>query len=103
MLAIPAIWLTWSMIMFCVIIVSFAWRTDPNGDLISRPPLSHSSTLGARIALTIFFGISFVYLMQMLVDLSSRIPQDPDENVKMFTETRTPTTASTVYRENGYR
>lgn len=103
MLAIPTIWLTWSMIMFCVIIVGFAWRTDPNGDLISRPPLSHRSTLGARIALTIFFGISFYYLMQMLIDISSRIPQDPDENLRMFGETKTPTTASTFYRENGHQ
>ncbi|KAH9853279.1 hypothetical protein C2E23DRAFT_728784 [Lenzites betulinus] len=62
LLATPAIWLAWSMISFCVAILSFVWRTGAAGDVdpaTGAPvvqPLSARQALGVRIAITAVFG-----------------------------------------------
>ena len=50
LLATPAIWLAWSMISFCVSILSFVWRTGSQADQDGFTPLTPEQALGVRIA-----------------------------------------------------
>lgn len=72
LLASPAIWLSWAVVMFCVIIVSFAWRTDT---ITAGPsePLSPRSLLAARIMLTAFLIIGVLYFVLIVATLTQRI------------------------------
>ncbi|KAJ3560866.1 hypothetical protein NP233_g10554 [Leucocoprinus birnbaumii] len=72
LLAMPAVWLAWSMVIFMVAILSFVWRTGseadpPNG----RPPLSTTAALGPRIAITFLSFIGLVYLVLIVRTLKS--------------------------------
>ncbi|KAJ6464677.1 hypothetical protein C8R47DRAFT_956170, partial [Mycena vitilis] len=58
LLAMPAIWLSWSIIMFLTCIMSFIW--------LSGTPHSAESAqlaLGPRIGLTVVFSIALVYFV----------------------------------------
>ncbi|KXN91132.1 hypothetical protein AN958_02816 [Leucoagaricus sp. SymC.cos] len=72
LLAMPAVWLAWSMVIFIVTILSFVWRTgseaDPSG---GRPPLSTTAALGPRIAITFLVFIGLVYIVLIVRTLKS--------------------------------
>ncbi|PIL36421.1 hypothetical protein GSI_00109 [Ganoderma sinense ZZ0214-1] len=51
LLATPAIWLAWSMIAFCIAIMSFVWRTGSEADANGYPPLTKGQALGVRVAM----------------------------------------------------
>ena len=56
LLATPAVWLAWSMIAFCVAILSFVWRTGSQADPPDgRPPLTAAQALGPRVAISAVF------------------------------------------------
>jgi len=68
MLAIPAIWLAWSMIAFCIAILSFVWRTGattdpPDGN---RPQLSPAAAVIIRVIVTFIFGLGVVHFIMIV-------------------------------------
>ncbi|RDX48559.1 hypothetical protein OH76DRAFT_1352253 [Lentinus brumalis] len=56
LLATPAIWLAWSMISFCVAILSFVWRTGSQADQDGSVPLTATQALGVRVAISVVFA-----------------------------------------------
>ncbi|KZT13264.1 uncharacterized protein LAESUDRAFT_669722 [Laetiporus sulphureus 93-53] len=60
MLATPAIWLAWSMIAFCVSIMSYVWRTGSVADENSPPPLGRTQAIGVRTAITAVFVLGLL-------------------------------------------
>ncbi|KAF9038147.1 hypothetical protein BJ165DRAFT_424938 [Panaeolus papilionaceus] len=60
LLAMPAIWLAWSLVLYVTCILSFVWRT---GDPGSGPPapLSPGGLLAVRIVLTVILGLGGLY------------------------------------------
>lgn len=72
LLAMPAIWLAWSMVIFMVTILSFVWRTGSEVDPPDgRPPLSTTAALGPRIAVTFLVFIGLIYLILIVRTLKS--------------------------------
>ncbi|KAF8197517.1 hypothetical protein BJ912DRAFT_846294 [Pholiota molesta] len=60
LLSMPAVWLTWSIVLFIVAIMSFVWRTDPANDSISTFMLSATGLLIIRIAMSALLGLGLV-------------------------------------------
>ncbi|KAI0637519.1 hypothetical protein C8Q77DRAFT_1153253 [Trametes polyzona] len=62
LLATPAVWLAWSMISFCVTILSFVWRTGAAEDVDAATgdpvvaPLTARQALGVRVAISAVFA-----------------------------------------------
>ncbi|KAI8984843.1 hypothetical protein BD414DRAFT_417781 [Trametes punicea] len=61
LLATPAVWLAWSMISFCVAILSFVWRTgsaadQAEGGAPAHAPLNATQALGVRVAISAVFA-----------------------------------------------
>lgn len=71
LLAMPVVWLAWSMILFIVAILSYVWRTDASNDPNPRPPVSPLAALGPRIAITVIFAVGLVYLALIVRTLKS--------------------------------
>lgn len=71
LLAMPAVWLAWSMVLFIVAILSYVWRTDASNDPNPRPPVSPRAALGPRIAITGIFLIGLVYLVLIVRTLKN--------------------------------
>ncbi|KAF8890400.1 hypothetical protein BD779DRAFT_1671352 [Infundibulicybe gibba] len=65
MLAMPAVWLVWSMVLFVVSILSFVWRTGSASDP-SHVPLEGHAALGPRIAITGVFALGMVYFFMIV-------------------------------------
>ncbi|KAJ7500601.1 hypothetical protein B0H11DRAFT_2225591 [Mycena galericulata] len=61
MLAIPAVWLAWSIILFVTCIMAFAWRTGAAGDS-NASVLSNNAARGLRIGVSAVLGVALVYL-----------------------------------------
>ncbi|KAI0246780.1 hypothetical protein BJV78DRAFT_1286112 [Lactifluus subvellereus] len=59
LLALPGIWLAWSVLAFVIAIMSFVWRTGANGDKTSSLPPRQE--LGPRIGLTCQLVLGLVY------------------------------------------
>ncbi|KAJ3508099.1 hypothetical protein NLJ89_g5943 [Agrocybe chaxingu] len=64
LLAMPATWLAWSMIMYIVCIMSFVWRTGTIDDAERAPP-TYREVLAPRIVITVilFFGVTYFVLI----------------------------------------
>lgn len=64
----PAIWLAWAMMAFCVAILSYIWRTGSADDPTdgTYAPLSSGQALAVRTALTTIFGFGLVYFILIL-------------------------------------
>ncbi|KAI0951749.1 hypothetical protein AcV7_007759 [Taiwanofungus camphoratus] len=60
LLATPAVWLAWSMITFCISILSFVWRTGSEADQNPPAPLNRPQALGVRTAITVVFAFGVV-------------------------------------------
>ncbi|KJA18063.1 hypothetical protein HYPSUDRAFT_90259 [Hypholoma sublateritium FD-334 SS-4] len=60
LLAMPVIWLTWSIVLYIACIMSFIWRTNAQ-DTQTPPVLSHVSLLLIRILLSSVLGLGFIY------------------------------------------
>lgn len=59
MLALPGVWLAWSVLAFIVAIMSFVWRTGARGD--SHPPLPRVAEYGPRVFITCQLLLGLVY------------------------------------------
>ncbi|KIJ12907.1 hypothetical protein PAXINDRAFT_170945 [Paxillus involutus ATCC 200175] len=68
LLAMPSVWLAWSMIFFIIAILSFVWRSGSTADSVP-PSLSPSAALGPRIALTAVFLLGLVYFVAIVKTL----------------------------------
>ncbi|KIK92789.1 hypothetical protein PAXRUDRAFT_146559 [Paxillus rubicundulus Ve08.2h10] len=68
LLAMPSVWLAWSMIFFIIAILSFVWRSGSTADSVP-PSLSPSAALGPRIALTALFLLGLVYFVAIVKTL----------------------------------
>ncbi|KAF8638118.1 hypothetical protein AX17_002438 [Amanita inopinata Kibby_2008] len=68
-LAMPAVWMAWSMVMFIASILSFVWRTGSVEDMAERPPLSVEASLGPRLVITTVFMIGLVYFFLIVKTL----------------------------------
>ncbi|KAF9263889.1 hypothetical protein L218DRAFT_901212 [Marasmius fiardii PR-910] len=71
MLAMPAVWMSWSMILFIVSILSFVWRTGAIDDPDEREGLSSKAILGPRIAITCVFFLGMLYFFAIVRTLKS--------------------------------
>ncbi|KAF5371506.1 hypothetical protein D9615_009585 [Tricholomella constricta] len=71
LLAMPGVWMSWSMIFFIASILSFVWRTGSEHDPEQRPPLTVRAALGPRIAITGTFVVGMVYLALIVKTLRS--------------------------------
>ncbi|KAJ7036527.1 hypothetical protein C8F04DRAFT_953769 [Mycena alexandri] len=60
LLAMPAVWLAWSIIMFLTCIMSFIWLSGSSQDSIDFT-VSPRVLLGLRIALTVVFSLGIIY------------------------------------------
>ncbi|KAG1840906.1 hypothetical protein DFJ58DRAFT_84489 [Suillus subalutaceus] len=69
LLAMPAVWLAWSMFFFIVAILSFVWRSDSSADNPSPAPLSPYAILGPRIAITSLFIVGLIDFMLIIKTL----------------------------------
>ncbi|PPQ65082.1 hypothetical protein CVT24_003036 [Panaeolus cyanescens] len=58
LLAMPSVWLTWSLILYISAIVSFVWRSD---SLDSSTRLSESALLSVRLVFSITLAIAMIY------------------------------------------
>ncbi|KAH7916659.1 hypothetical protein BJ138DRAFT_1108451 [Hygrophoropsis aurantiaca] len=61
LLAMPAVWLAWSMIFFIFAILSFVWRSGSSQDPPNPAPLPPKAALGPRIAITFLFVLGLLY------------------------------------------
>ena len=59
----PAVWLSWSMLLFVVTILSFVWRTGSTNDPAQRPGLSPTGALGPRIAVSAVLVLGLWYFV----------------------------------------
>lgn len=62
MLAMPATWLAWSMILYIFCIMSFVWRTGTSED-VNIHAISPRDALGPRIAITVVFSLGLIYFL----------------------------------------
>lgn len=69
LLAMPAVWMAWSMVLFIVSILSFVWRTGSVLDPQQREPLGAYAALGPRIAVTLLFTIGMFYFVMIVKTL----------------------------------
>ena len=59
LLALPGVWLAWSVLAFIIAIMSYVWRTGARGE--SHPPLPHAAEYGPRVAVTCQLFLGLVY------------------------------------------
>ncbi|KAI0640587.1 hypothetical protein C8Q79DRAFT_921310 [Trametes meyenii] len=72
LLATPAIWLAWSMISFCVAILSFVWRTGSSDDQPDAvAPLTPRQALAVRIAISAVFAFGLFNFFMIIRTFSS--------------------------------
>ncbi|KAG6854026.1 hypothetical protein C0991_011231 [Blastosporella zonata] len=71
LLAMPAVWMSWSMVLFIVAILSFVWRTGSVNDPQDRPPLSSQGALATRLTVTSVFALGMVYFILIVRTLRS--------------------------------
>ncbi|KAH9012882.1 hypothetical protein EDB84DRAFT_1444481 [Lactarius hengduanensis] len=64
LLALPGVWLAWSVLAFVVAIMSFVWRSGAQGQ--SQSPLSPRAELGPRIGITCQVGLGLVYFILVI-------------------------------------
>ncbi|KAJ7780161.1 hypothetical protein DFH07DRAFT_698018, partial [Mycena maculata] len=62
LLAMPAIWLSWSIITFLICIMSFIWLSGSSQDPADFV-LSPRAALGTRIALSVVFFLGLIYFV----------------------------------------
>lgn len=73
LLAMPAIWLAWAMVAFCIAIMSYIWRTGSSSDPADgvRKPLSPGQALAVRTVITVIFTIGVIYFVMILRTFAS--------------------------------
>jgi hypothetical protein len=69
----PSVWLAWSMLSFCLSILSYVWRTGSSGDPEDgiRTPLTPGEALAMRTVLSVLFGVGIVFFVMILRTFAS--------------------------------
>ncbi|KAG8751350.1 hypothetical protein FRC12_012488 [Ceratobasidium sp. 428] len=62
-LALPSVFLAWSVISFCVAVLSFAWTT---GTVTPPSPIADSAAIGPRIGITFVFLLGLAYFYKVV-------------------------------------
>ncbi|KNZ73610.1 hypothetical protein J132_10698 [Termitomyces sp. J132] len=60
LLATPAIWLSWSIVLYSACILTFVWRTGTTSDTVLQ--ITPLAALGPRLAVTFTFILGLIYL-----------------------------------------
>ncbi|KAF8964540.1 hypothetical protein BDZ97DRAFT_1591832, partial [Flammula alnicola] len=68
LLAMPATWLAWSMILYVVCIMSFVWRTGTTDDA-NKGPMTPDQALAARIVVTVVLSLGIIYFVLITATL----------------------------------
>ncbi|KAJ7894423.1 hypothetical protein B0H14DRAFT_2334399, partial [Mycena olivaceomarginata] len=66
LLAIPAIWLAWSIILFVTCIMAYTWRTGAAEDPVNTA-LSNNAALGLRIGVSAVLGVALIYFSLVVI------------------------------------
>ncbi|KAG6331334.1 hypothetical protein ID866_7755 [Astraeus odoratus] len=69
LLAMPGIWLAWSMVFFIASILSFVWRSGSTTDPSVPTPLSPSAATGPRVLVSAFILFGLVYFAAIVKTL----------------------------------
>ncbi|KAF8872948.1 hypothetical protein BD779DRAFT_1420102, partial [Infundibulicybe gibba] len=64
LIAMPAVWLSWSIIFFFVCILSYVWQ-DQSGNTGSRRPTISTPSLPAQIVISVIFSIGLIYFVMV--------------------------------------
>ncbi|EIW81741.1 hypothetical protein CONPUDRAFT_136535 [Coniophora puteana RWD-64-598 SS2] len=71
LLAMPAVWLAWSMVSFVVAILAFVWRSGADSDPQTPNQLGSRAVLGPRVGISMLFVLGVVYFGAMVRTLGS--------------------------------
>jgi hypothetical protein len=66
LLALPAVWLAWAMLLFLTAIMAFVWRSGGDGDDAHQHPLPHAAMLPIRIVISALLALAGVYLAAVI-------------------------------------
>ncbi|TDL17467.1 hypothetical protein BD410DRAFT_831489 [Rickenella mellea] len=66
MFALPAVWLAWSIIFFCIAILTFICTTGKNTDTPSNLPGTEKGAWGIRLPLLGFFSLGVLYFLLII-------------------------------------
>ncbi|KAI6106154.1 hypothetical protein EDD16DRAFT_1630874 [Pisolithus croceorrhizus] len=69
MLALPGVWLAWSMIFFIASILAFVWRSGSTTDPTIPSSLSPSAAIGPRVLVSAFFFLGIIYFAAIVKTL----------------------------------
>ncbi|KJA21607.1 hypothetical protein HYPSUDRAFT_202744 [Hypholoma sublateritium FD-334 SS-4] len=61
LLATPAVWMAWAMLLFITAVMSFVWRTGAADDPQTRAPLAAHAALASRIGISTVLVLGVVY------------------------------------------
>ncbi|KAK7459507.1 hypothetical protein VKT23_009490 [Stygiomarasmius scandens] len=81
LLAMPAVWMSWSMIFFIFSIISYVWRTGSILDPQEREGLSPKAVLGPRIAITGLFVLGMGYFVLIVKTLRAYGDDGPGRQI----------------------
>ncbi|KAJ6599458.1 hypothetical protein B0H10DRAFT_722704 [Mycena sp. CBHHK59/15] len=65
LLAMPSVWLAWSILLFITCIMAFAWRTGAMNNPLDVP-LSPPTARGLRIGISVMLSVALVYFFLIL-------------------------------------
>ncbi|KAH9479828.1 hypothetical protein JR316_0008423 [Psilocybe cubensis] len=67
MLAMPVVWLSWSVILYITSVMTFVWRTSSQAPgSLSTHGISHAALLGVRVAISVLLGLGVVYMLSAM-------------------------------------
>ncbi|KAI6103112.1 hypothetical protein EDD16DRAFT_1644336 [Pisolithus croceorrhizus] len=66
MLALPGVWLAWSMIFFIASILAFVWRSGSKKNPSTPSPLGPDAEIGPRVFISVLFILGIAYFGTIL-------------------------------------
>ncbi|TFK37213.1 hypothetical protein BDQ12DRAFT_608172 [Crucibulum laeve] len=65
LLALPATWLSWSILLYITCIIAFVWRTGTSGDIVPESALQ--DVIWPRIVISATLGLGIVYFILIMI------------------------------------
>ncbi|RDB16364.1 hypothetical protein Hypma_002736 [Hypsizygus marmoreus] len=79
LLSMPAVWLSWSLVIYVICVMSFAWRTSPGNKTVPVvTPTHNASQLAANIVLSIILLVGLIYFA-LIINTLRRYGGDMDK------------------------
>ncbi|KAI6038084.1 hypothetical protein EDC04DRAFT_2698155 [Pisolithus marmoratus] len=69
LLALPAVWLAWSMIFFIVSILAFVWRSGSMADPSTPPLVNSEAAIGPRVLVSVLLFLGIIYFVAIVKTL----------------------------------